>query len=244
MLVSSSCGHRALFKDRPDRGEAAKVKLTQHSQDLSIENRRPGRSAHCIVREQSELPVEDRAGTKASDGGCHAVASIKIELRLWARLAIEISDRMQRRRRQMQALMAPAAQRLEALPRVQNLITRRRLAQLHAYALRVAFQHRHAIAHRRNSQVRELEATGIVALNAQPTEKLGNLFLQLLFFVLDVRNHVPEDVKRCNPGITRTGNRLHRRDKELLNPKALMQRRERKHKTNRAAVRIRDQIAT
>src|SRR5690348_8531254 len=113
---------------------------------------------------------------------------------------------MQRRRRQMQALMAPTAQRLEALPRVENLLAPRRLAQLHAYAFRMTFEHRHAIAHGRNSQVGELEATGVFALNTQPAEQLRDLFLQLLFFVLDVRNYVPEDVERRDAGITRTGN--------------------------------------
>src|ERR1700761_862571 len=107
MCASRSCGHRTLFKGgRSDGREVAEVELAEHGQNLCIENRRTGRTAHRVMRQQRELPVEDGAGTQASYGSRHAVAAIKVKLGLRARLTFRVHDRVQRCRRQMQALMA------------------------------------------------------------------------------------------------------------------------------------------
>src|SRR6185437_14536419 len=109
MCASRSCRHRALFKSGPDWREAAEIELAQHGENLGVENRCTGRAAHRVVREKRELPVEDRARTQASNGGRHAVAAMEIKLRLRARVALDVGNRMQRSRRQVQALMAPSA---------------------------------------------------------------------------------------------------------------------------------------
>jgi hypothetical protein len=70
------------------------------------------------------------------------------------------------------------------------------LAQLDAHTLGVAVNDGDAIAVRG-----ETERCGLKATARCRAQQLGYLFLQLLFLILDVRNHVAEDVQRSHAGI-------------------------------------------
>src|SRR2546423_608965 len=98
--------------------------------------------------------------------------------------------------------------------------------------------HGHAKAHCGYRKIRLLDT----ALGKN-TKYLLRLGLDLWLLTGDIRDDVVEDIHRRNAGITRTRDRLHRRQNARLDAKFAMQSSERRCKADHGAVRIRDDKA-
>ncbi len=112
------------------------------------------------------------------------------------------------------------------------------LAELDADALGVAVDDGDAVAVRGEGEGRGLEAGG-----GGRAEELGDLFLELLFFVLDVGDDVAEDVERGDAGIAGAGDGLQGGDEELVDAEAGFERREGEDEADGAAVGVGDDVA-
>src|SRR5262245_31553021 len=75
------------------------------------------------------------------------------------------------------------------------------------------------------------------------SENLAGFRLDLLFFVRNVRNDVVDDVEAGHARISRTGERLHCNDVNLLNAKGRLEWRQSQDKRHRRAIRIGNDIA-
>src|SRR5271166_705305 len=99
----------------------------------------------------------------------------------------------------------------------------------------MAIFHGHAVALRAHS-----EGSGHHARAVERAQQLLRFLLHLLFFVLDVRNHVAEDIERRNSWISRAADRLHRDSHNRLKLKTTMKRSQRQQESNGRTIRIRD----
>ncbi len=72
---------------------------------------------------------------------------------------------------------------------------------------------------------------------------LADLFLQLLFFVLDVGDDVAEDVERGDAGVARAGDGLHGADEEALDAEVFFERLEGEYEADGTAVGVGDDVA-
>ena len=69
---------------RGSRGRSHWFKFAQAGQQLGVEDGGSGGAANGVVREHSELPIEQAAGAQAADGDGHAAAAIAVEAGLRA----------------------------------------------------------------------------------------------------------------------------------------------------------------
>ncbi len=208
------------------------LQLAQPRQHLCVQHRRARRPANRIVREHHELPVQQVALAQPAHGRSHAMPAHPVQPRLRPVGTGVILHRLLRR-----AGQPLSGERRKLRPRRQNLLARRLRPQLDADALGVPVLHGHAVAVRAHLRVQQLHASA-----GKPTQQLAHLFLQLLFLVLDERHHVAQNVQRSHAGITRSAHRLHGRHKQALDAEALLQRLQRQHQANRAAVGIGDDV--
>src|SRR4051812_27031266 len=104
---------------------AAEISL--HGEQLGVEQGSARGAADGIVREQRELPVEQRTGPQPADGRRHAGAAFHIEPRLWPVGSSVVEDRLLGCAREP-LLLGRAAERV---PCFDDLLRRRGLLELH-----------------------------------------------------------------------------------------------------------------
>src|SRR3984885_6719869 len=129
-------------------------------------------------------------------------------------------------------------QRKKLVPSGENLIPRGFLLKFNAHTLSVPIFNSNAVAMRAHLRVQQFDLSVV-----QAAKQLADFFLQLLFFVLDERHNISQDVERGYTRIPCTADRLHCADEQALNPEALFQRFEGQHQPNRAATWLGDDIA-
>ena len=208
-------------------------KLALRSQELAIQHRRTRATANGVVREDDELPIQQRAGAQTAHGSGHPVAAHAVQPRLRAVFGSAELYRLQGRGRQR-----IPGQRRKFIPGGEDFLSCRPRRQLDADALGVAIFHCDAVAVR-TYPGRQSFHLGAVEL-AQQFERLG---FELLFFAADVRNHIAQDVERRDARITGPADRLHGAHKYALQAKAVGQRLEREHQPDRAAVGVGHDVA-
>ncbi len=184
-----------------------------------------------------ELPIEQRARAQATDRGGHAVAAHQVQARLRTIDGVFVLDGLRGRGGQWMTFV-DACKRAELCPGGEHLLVGGGAAELDADALGVTVVNRDAIAVRAE---RGIEHVDVIPLEC--AEQLAYFFLQLLFFVLDERDDVAEDVERGDAGIACAGDGLHGADEELLDAELLVQRLEGEHEADGAAVGVGDDVA-
>src|SRR5580698_11310904 len=176
-------------------------------EQFGVQERSACRSSDEIVREQSQLDVEQRAFTHASDDGSHAVAGVDVAPRLRAIVVVDNFDGMTKRRRQRGNFGID----LKVAQRFAHFLGRRDFLHADAYALKVTIEHRHAIAVRAQAEARINKTPTVPA-----TEKLLRLGLELFFFAADERHEVGVNVHRSDAGVAGAGHGLQRNDENAL----------------------------
>src|SRR5271166_2206415 len=171
-------------------------------EEFSVEQRRSRCAADSVVREHSELVVQNAAGTQSSHGNGHSVAAVHIEAWLRTVRCIVIDERLRRRQRQLKLL----GSRAKAIEGSDDFGDAGLLPQLHRNRLSVAVFNRNPIAVRRHAEGGLLDMVAI-----QSPEQLARLLLHLFFFFGDIRDHVAQDVERGDARIPCATNRLHGR---------------------------------
>ena len=176
------------------------------------------------------LDAHCRVLAHAADHGGHAAFGVAVEDRLRAVGTVEDVDRTYRSGGELELLGSPA----ELAHRVLHQLRRRRPAEPQAHGLGVAVADRNTIAMRR-----EREAGVDEALPIPCAEELLRLLLHLLFFLGDERDDVVERVERCDAGIARAGDRLHRRDDRELDAERQLQGGGGEREADRRAIPVR-----
>src|SRR5947209_4172889 len=69
------------------------IQVALSLQHFSIEKRRPRSAPDGVMREHSEFPVQDAAGTQPPDGHRHARAPFHVETRLGTVRCLQINER-------------------------------------------------------------------------------------------------------------------------------------------------------
>src|SRR5215471_10038325 len=177
------------------------------SRVLGVEDGGPRGAADRVVAEHRELPVEDSAGLEAPHEGRHPPLRVHVAPGLRPLRLGQVVDRPLGGGRQAGDLGVPA----ELPPRFLEVFGPWLLRQRDRNGFRVAVLDRDAVGHRGDGEVRRDDAIPLGA-----AEDLDDLALQLFSLFRDVGDDVAEDVERGHAGITRAGDRLHRRDEALL----------------------------
>jgi hypothetical protein len=115
----------------------------------------------------------------------------------------------------VETVEAFAMEGLEVAPGFEDLGVGGGLAEFDADAFGVAVDYGYAVAVRG-----EREGCGLEAGGGGCAEELGDLFLELLFFVLDVGDDVAEDVERGYAGVACAADSLHGGDEEFFDAEA------------------------
>src|SRR5215469_4667253 len=178
-----------------------------HFEEFGIQEGCAGRAADGVVREHSELVVEHAARPQPPHTYRHAIAAVKIEawLRTVGRRVIHQRPFGRQRTSQLMRLGAKLGERRD------DFISRTRRLQLHRHRLRVPVLHRDTIAVGGHAEAGILDTMAV-----QLAEELSRLLFHLLFFVLDERNHIAENVERRYTGISCTAHRLHGGNEQRL----------------------------
>jgi len=111
----------------------------------------------------------------------------------------------------MEAVEAATVEGLEVGPGSEDFFLRGGGAELDADALGVTVDYGYAVAVRG-----EREGCGLEAGGGSDAEELGDFFLELLFFILDVGDHVAENVERGYARIAGAGDGLHGGNEEFF----------------------------
>src|SRR5271165_1351314 len=204
-------------------------------EEFSVEQRRSRCAANRVVREHSELVVQNAAWAQPSHGHGHAVAAVHIEARLRAVRRIVVHNGLRRRQRQLELLRS----RAKVVECSDDFSGVGLLPQLYGNRLGVAVFDRNPIAVRRHAECGLLDMIAI-----QSSEELTRLLFHLLFLFGDIRDDVAQDVERGDARISCSTDRLHRGHENRLDAKFLMKRRERHHQSDGRAVRIGNNEAT
>src|SRR5215831_4680499 len=166
---------------------------------LGVQNRRACRAADRVVAERDELEVEYRAGAQPSDRHGHAAVAIDIERRLRTVPLLEIHDWLRRGGRKLK-LLRPSA---EAVERVDQGVGCDLLIELRGNGDGMPVLHRHTRGRRADDNRIRLDGAAL-----ELPENLLRLRLELLFFAVDERDDVAEDVPRGDTRVTRAGDGL------------------------------------
>src|SRR5438094_7629831 len=170
------------------------VQIPFRLHQLSVEQRRAGGAANCVVRERHVLELEHRAGANAPDDGGHAALRVEVELGLRPVLFLADDDGVRRRRRQASLL----GQGAKFPPGLAQVFDRGFGLQRDGDGLHMPVLSQDPVAVRADREV-----AGADSAIGELAEQLLRLLLDFLFLPPNVRDDVAEDIDRGHARLSR-----------------------------------------